>query len=176
MRVRRTRSSFADLARGELPFRRTLGNLSNMDYREFRRLRDGGISNLPPAAAAVLDAAASRLRRRLTSSAMFAEVTVETTDDAERLLIAGVHYRPGTPVKQVSSYLEAVWISELRLPGLDAFAFHVEDGHVELESFTGDKDSGYFLTLHLLAEQGTAQEFADPAVPAEGAKRRWFRR
>jgi hypothetical protein len=159
-----------------------------MDYREFRRLREGCISNLPPASDAIAEAAADKLRQRLQSSARFAEVTVERTDDPERLLVASVRYRPGTPVAQVSSYLEAVWVAELRLPGLDAFNFHTSEGHVELESFTGDKSSGYFLTLHLLAEEGSAQDFE--ALPPAGGdsgdrtrsadagrtKRRWLRR
>lgn len=159
-----------------------------MDYREFRRLRQGCISNLPPASSTVLDAAAATLHRRLTSNALFADVTVETSTDPERLLVALVHYRPGAPTAQVSSHLEAVWVTELRLPGLDAYNFHTDHGHVELESFTGDKSSGYFLTMHLVAEEGTAEEFLDrepgqqqaaaPQEEAAGQKsaRRWFRR
>ena len=83
---------------------------------------------------------------------MFAHVEVEITEDPERLLIAMVRYRPGTPERQVSSFLEAVWISELRLSGLDVFNFLAEDGHVEFESVTGDQVSGYFLSLHLIAD------------------------
>ena len=86
-----------------------------------------------------MTAAASKLHRRLASSAMFAQVEVEVTEDPERLLVALVHYRPGTPKRQVASYLEAVWITELRLDGLDLFHFLVEDGHVELEAATGDQ-------------------------------------
>lgn len=140
------------------------------------------MSNLPPAGQGTLDAAAARLRHRLTASARFANVAVETSEDPERLVVAAVDYRPGTPVAQVSSYLEAVWVSELRLPGLDAFNFHTEAGHVELESFTGDKASGYFLTLHLLAREGTAEDFAArPAGEQEtteprATRRRWLRR
>lgn len=154
-----------------------------MDYLEFRRLRQGCISNLPPASSTVLDAAASTLRRRLTSNALFADVTVETSGDPERLLVGLVHYRPGAPTAQVSSHLEAVWVTELRLPGLDAYNFHTDGGHVELESFTGDKSSGYFLTMHLVAEEGSAEEFVDRApepqqtdAPQEKSARRWFRR
>lgn len=116
---------------------------------------------------------------------MFAQVEVEATEDPERLLVALVRYRPGTPERQVCSFLEAVWISELRLPGLDAFHFLAEKGHVELESVTGDQDSGYFLTLHLIALEGSAQDFEGsagaetaPATEAEAApptKKRWFR-
>jgi hypothetical protein len=113
---------------------------------------------------------------------MFAGVTVETTRDPERLLVAEVRFRPGTPVAKVSSYLEAIWVSELRLPSLGEFNFLTEDGHVELESFTGDRAAGYFLTLHLLAVEGDPQDFEGPA-PTESAltgdrlrKRRWFGR
>ena len=116
---------------------------------------------------------------------MFAQVEVEVTKDPERLLVALVRYRPGTPERQVCSFLEAVWISELRLPGLDAFHFLAEKGHVELESVTGDQDSGYFLSLHLIALEGSAEDFegsaaAETAPPtqAEAApptKKRWFR-
>lgn len=115
---------------------------------------------------------------------MFAQVEVEVTDDPDRLLVALVHYRPGTPERQVSSFLEAVWITELRLPGLDAFHFLVEQGHVELESATGDQDSGYFLSLQLIAIEGSAEDFErsadlDTAPPvkteAPPTKKRWFR-
>jgi hypothetical protein len=153
-----------------------------VDYLEFRRLRQGCISNLPPANIAVLDAAASTLRRRLTSNALFADVTIETSSDPERLLVGLVHYRPGAPTPQVSSHLEAVWVTELRLPGLDAYNFHTDGGHVELESFTGDKSSGYFLTMHLVAEEGSPEQFTDTAStkqadePKEKGARRWFRR
>ena len=115
---------------------------------------------------------------------MFAHVEVEVTEDPERLLIAMVRYRPGTPERQVSSFLEAVWISELRLSGLDVFNFIAEDGHVELESVTGDQESGYFLSLHLVATEGSAEDFeagADSETPPNSAdappsKKRWLRR
>lgn len=110
---------------------------------------------------------------------MFAEVSVETTEDADRLVVASLRYQPGTPVKQVSSYLEAVWVAELRLDGLDAFHFATAEGHVELESVTGDAASGYFITLHLTADEGSAEDFVERPPAAEdapAAKRRWFRR
>lgn len=115
---------------------------------------------------------------------MFAHVEVEITDDPERLLVALVRYRPGTPKRQVSSFLEAVWISELRLPGLDMFHFLVEDGHIELESATGDQDSGYYLTLQLIALEGSAEDFegrgdleagTQASTDTPPTKKRWFR-
>lgn len=115
--------------------------------------------NLPPATEAQTAAAASSLRRRLVSSVMFAQVEVEVTEDPERLLVSMVRFRPGTPERQVASFLEAVWITELRLDGLDVFNFLIEKGHVELEAATGDQDSGYFLTLQLIALEGDAQDF-----------------
>ena len=116
---------------------------------------------------------------------MFTQVEVEVTEDPLRLLVAMVRYRPGTPARQVSSFLEAVWISELRLPGLDVFHFLAEEGHVELESVTGDQASGYFLSLHLIATEGSAEDFenrADAGTPphvttdAPPSKKRWLRR
>jgi hypothetical protein len=145
---------------------------------EFVRLRAGLTANLPPATGPLIDAAASRLRRRLVSSVMFAQVEVEITEDPERLLVALVRYRPGTPKRQVSSFLEAVWISELRLPGLDMFHFIVEDGHIELESATGDQESGYYLSLQLIALEGSAEDFESrPELQPEAppTKKRWFR-
>jgi hypothetical protein len=125
---------------------------------EFVQLRAALTANLPPAPGALIDAAASRLHRRLVSSVMFAQVEVEVMEDPERLLVAMARYRPGTPERQVSSFLEAVWITELRLPGLDVFHFLAENGHVELESVTGDQESGYFLSLHLIAVEGGAED------------------
>lgn len=116
---------------------------------------------------------------------MFAEVEVETSEDTNQLLVALVRYRPGTQARQVASYLEAVWISELRLPGLDAFNFLIEDGHVELESVTGDQSSGYFLSLHLIALESDSDDFEASSataarLQAEDApaptKKNWFRR
>jgi hypothetical protein len=156
-----------------------------VDNREVRRLKDGLVINLPPAAGAVLDTAASTLRRRLATSDMFADVEVEVNEDTDQLLVALVRYRPGTPARQVASYLEAVWISELRLPGLDAFHFFVEEGHVELEAVTGDQDSGYFLTLHLIALASDSEDFEASSAAtarrqaeadASAAKKGWFRR
>lgn len=148
------------------------------------RLRAGLTTNLPPASGALVDAAAARLRQRLVSSVMFARVEVEVTDDPNRLIVALVRYRPGMRERQVASFLEAVWISELRLPGLDVFNFLAEDGHVELESVTGDQASGYFLSLNLIAVEGTAEDFEgkpedfETQAPADAAptKRRWLRR
>ena len=91
---------------------------------------------------------------------MFAQVEVEVTEDPERLLVALVRFRPGTPERQVASFLEAVWITELRLSGLDVFNFLIDEGHVELEAATGDQDSGYFLSLQLIALKGDDQDFA----------------
>ena len=110
---------------------------------------------------------------------MFARVEVEVTEDPDRLLVAMVRYRPGTPERQVSSFLEAVWMSELRLPGLDVYNFLAEDGHVELESVTGDQAAGYFLSLNLIAVEGTAEDFAgtpDVEADAPPTKKRWLRR
>lgn len=139
-----------------------------MDREEFLPLRDALINNLPPASGALIDGAASRLRQRLSSSVMFAQAEVEVTEDRDRLLVAMVHFRPGTPERQVASFLEAVWITELRLSGLDVFHFFIEDGHVELEAVTGDQESGYFLSLQLVAVEGDAEDFersADSTTP-----------
>jgi hypothetical protein len=130
-----------------------------VDRVEFLRLRLALTNNLPPASGALIDDAASRLRQRLVSSVMFAQVEVDVTDDAERLLVAMVRFRPGTPERQVASFLEAVWITELRLSGLDVFHSLTEDGHVEFEAVTGDQDSGYFVSLQLIALEGDAQDF-----------------
>ena len=155
-------------ARVALPDRVPCGSLTGVDRVEFVRLRRGLTTNLPPASGALIDDAASRLRRRLASSVMFAQVEVEVTDDPERLLVALVRFRPGTPERQVASFLEAVWITELRLSGLDVFNFLVEDGHVELEAVTGDQDSGYFVSLQLIALEGDAQDFQGrPSSPEE---------
>lgn len=139
-----------------------------MDRVEFVQLREAMTANLPPASGALTADASSKLRRRLVSSVMFAEVEVEVTEDPERLLIAMVRFRPGTPERQVASFLEAVWITELRLDGLDVFNFLVEDGHVEFEAATGDQDTGYFLSLQLIAVEGDAQDFEGrPSSPSE---------
>ena len=139
-----------------------------MDRVEFVQLREAMTVNLPPASGAQTADAAAKLRRRLVSSVMFAEVEVEVTEDPERLLIAMVRFRPGTPERQVASFLEAVWITELRLDGLDVFNLLVEDGHVEFEAATGDRDSGYFLSLQLIALEGEAADFEGrPSSPAE---------
>ena len=102
---------------------------------------------------------------------MFAQVEVELTEDPERLLVALVRFRPGTPERQVASFLEAVWITELRLSGLDVFHSLTEPGHVEFEAVTGDQDSGYFLSLQLIALEGDAQDFEGrptTAIPPPG--------
>lgn len=157
-----------------------------MDLGEFRQLRAGLIMNLPAAQGDALASAADKLRRRLESSSMFADVEVETTDDEDRLIIAMLRYRPGTAPRRVASFLEAIWVTEVRLPGLDAFHFVVEDGHVELESATGGRESQCFLTLHLVALEGTEEEFAAAVADAEerraragrvgSGRRRWFGR
>ncbi len=59
--------------------------------------------------------------------------------------------------------------------------FERADSGIELEAVTGDKTSNYFLTLHLLAEEGRAEDFdepdrADPDPGTTTAKRRWLRR
>ena len=169
----------------QLPIRLPSGSLTSVDRVEFVRLRAALTNNLPPASGALIDAAASRLRQRLVSSVMFAQAEVEVTEDPQRLLVAMVRYRPGMSERQVSSFLEAVWISELRLPGLDVFHFLSEDGHVELESITGDQDSGYYLSLHLIAIEGSAEDFegrtqdfetlAPVTTDAPPTKKRWFR-
>ena len=106
---------------------------------------------------------------------MFAQVEVEVTEDPERLLVALVRFRPGTPERQVASFLEAVWITELRLSGLDVFNFLIDEGHVELEAATGDTDSGYFLSLQLIALKGDDQDFEgkdhSPDLPSTRIRR-----
>ena len=144
---------------------------------------------IPPASdaaatGAVLEDAADRLRRRLVASVMFARVEVEVTQDPERLLVALVRYRPGTPERQVSSFLEAVWITELRLSAMDVFTFHLEDGQVELDAVTGDQASGYFVSLQLVALRGDPEDFEDadratpPAESSDGSrgKRRFWKK
>ncbi len=162
-----------------MPIPLAWGSLTRVDRVEFMQLRDALTANLPPASGAPLDAAAARLRRRLGSSVMFAQVEVEVTEDPERLVVALVRFRPGTPGRQVASFLEAVWITELRLSGLDVFNFLVEPGHVELEAATGDHDAGYFLSLQLIALEGDVKDFTGDSVPppteteAPSRKRFW---
>lgn len=169
--------------RASLPIGPHSGSLGRVDRIEFKLLREGLTTNLPPAAGALVDDAAARLRRRLESSRMFAQVELEVTEDPERLLIALVRYRPGTPERQVASFLEALWITELRLSGLDAFNFFTDPGHVELEAVTGDTEAGYFISLQLIALEGDAEEFAraDAAPPAPepddaGRKKRFWKK
>lgn len=170
--------------RPPLPFPPKSGTLARVDRAEFMQLREAVTNNLPPASGTPLDDAAARLRDRLVSSVMFARVEVEVTEDPERLLVALVRFRPGTRPRQVSSFLEAVWITELRLSALDAFNFLVADGQVELEAVTGDQGAGYFISLLLVALEGEAQDFegdrqgvrdADgkSTDPARGRKRFW---
>jgi hypothetical protein len=135
-----------------------------MDLVAFRLLRDGLTTNIRPARGADLDSAGAKLRNRLVTSTMFAKVEIEETDDVNNLLIGLVHYRPGVSVRQVAAYLEAVWVTELRLEGWDAFSFQVEKGHVELEAATRDTESSQFLTLHLIALEGSATDFGAPRV------------
>ena len=71
-----------------LPFPPKSGTLARVDRAEFLQLREAVTNNLPPASGAPLDDAAARLRRRLVSSVMFAQVEVEVTDDPDRLLVA----------------------------------------------------------------------------------------
>lgn len=150
---------------------------------DFLRLRAGLIINLPPAQGPVLHAAEAKLRRRLESSSMFTGVEVEATEDPDHLLVAMVRYRPGTNERRVASFLEAIWVTELRLEALDAFHFLVEDGHVELQSVTGDRAAHYFITLHLVAQEGSEDDFEDLPEPggqsaeASGREgRRWWLR
>lgn len=152
-----------------MPFPPKSGTLARVDRAEFMQLREAVTNNLPPASGAPLADAAARLRRRLVASVMFAQVEVEVTDDPERLLVALVRYRPGTRPRQVSSFLEAVWITELRLSALDAFNFLVEDGQVELEAVTGDQGAGYFVSLLLVALEGDAQDFDGEPKPVDDA-------
>jgi hypothetical protein len=151
-----------------------------VDPNDFARLRGGLIINLPPASGPVLTSAELLLRDRLVSSAMFSKVEVDATDDPDHLLVAMVRYRPGTSERQVASYLEAIWVTELRLPGLDAFNFRVENRYVEMQAVTGNKEDRYFITLHLIAEEGAAGDFearhggvSEPEV--KGRRKRWFR-
>ncbi len=69
-------------------------------------------------------------------------------------------------------------MSELRLPGLDVFHFLTEDGQVELESVTGDHESGYFLSLQLIAVEGGADFEPLPPINTDAppTKKRWLRR
>lgn len=130
-----------------------------MDSKEFRGLRAGLTSNLPAARGVVLEAAAAKLRTRLENSEMFAEVEVETTDQETNLLVAMVRYRPGTSGRLVASFLEAVWVTELRVEGLDAFTALIESDHVEFQAVTGDNAADCFITLHLVAQAGTDATF-----------------
>jgi hypothetical protein len=135
-----------------------------MELVAFQSLRDGLTANIRPARGSDLDSAKAKLHKRLVASAMFAKVEIETTDVLDHLLIGLVHYRPGTSERQVAAYLEAVWVTELRLDGWDAFSFHVEKGHVELEAATRDTASTQFVTLQLIALEGSAADFAAPRV------------
>jgi hypothetical protein len=148
----------------------------------FQKLRGGLTANISPATGAELEGAAARLRKLLKSSAMLAQVEVETTDDPDQLLIAMVRYLPGMSAPEVAGYLEKSWLSELRYLGWDAFSLLVEDGHVELEAATMDGDASHFVTVHLVASEGVPADFEAPAVvPSEWVSapkpaRRWTHR
>lgn len=141
-----------------------------MELMAFQKLRGGLKTNVSPASGVELEAAESRLRALLTSSAMFGWVEVESTDDPDRLLIAMVNYRPELSEQDIVSYLQRAWVGELRYLGWDAHSFLVEDGHVELEAATMHGDASHFVTLHVVARSGVPAERGIPGQRIKAAK------
>ncbi|MGZ4444951.1 MAG: hypothetical protein ACXVXC_17445 [Nocardioidaceae bacterium] len=135
-----------------------------MDLMAFQKLRGGLKANVSPATGETLEAAEARLRTLLTSSVLFGNVEVASTEDSDRLLIAMVNFRPGTSEQLVSEYLRQAWTNELRYLGWDACSFLVEDGHVELQAATLHESASHYITLHIVA---TAGVFAESEIPSQ---------
>ncbi len=135
-----------------------------MDMMAFQKLRGGLKGNAAPATGEDLEAAESRLRTLLKSSALFGNVEVAVTDDPDRLLIAMVNYRPETTEEEVTDFLASSWVSHLRYRGWDAHAFLVDNEHVELQAATLHASGSHYVTMHVVA---TAGLIAEPEIPVQ---------
>jgi hypothetical protein len=154
-----------------------------MELMAFQKLRGGLTMNVSPASGIELEAAESRLRTLLTSSAMFGHVEVDKTGEADHLLVAMVYYRPELCEQDIVNYLEKLWVGELRYLGWDAHSFLVEDGQVELQAATMHGDASHYVTLHVMARAGIpadaaipTQRASDPAKPVLARLRRRLRK
>jgi hypothetical protein len=137
-----------------------------MELMAFQKLRGGLKMNVSPASGIELEAAESRLRTLLTSSAMFGYVEVDTTQEPDHLLIAMVHYRSELCEQDIVNYLQKLWVGDMRYLGWDAYSFLVEDGQVELQAATMHGDATHYVTLHVVARAGIP---ADAAIPNQRA-------
>lgn len=124
------------------------------------------------AAGEALESDEFRLRTALKASALFGNVEVASTGDADRLLIAMVDYLPGTDAEQVQDYLGGIWNGQVRYRGWDAHAFLVEADHVEMQAATLHSSGRHFVSVHIIA---TTSAFESQGLPA-GVRRKVPRR
>lgn len=138
-----------------------------MDLVGFHKLRTAvQQSSGRPAAEDVL-AVERRLWSALVSAGTFADVEVDRTDDADRLVIAMCRFPGRLSVEEVAWTLERLWLDRLRYDFWEAHTLIVARGQVELEAASRAGAGGHFVTLHVLAQQSP--------IPAQRGPRSWAR-
>jgi hypothetical protein len=126
-----------------------------MRLTEYRTLRRGVQTNAFPAQADDLRPLEERLYHDLTTTGVFDDVEVGTTDDVDHLLIALCRFRPELHQEDVAQLLERLWEDRLRYGFWAAHATLVDKEQVELQGATRAGVHGHYATVHIVAQRAT---------------------
>ena len=94
----------------------------------------------------------SILRDVFTDSGLFDTVEVEHTDDPDRLIVSLCQYHPNLAGHDVADAVEELWDQRVRYSFWEAHSIWVDDGQVEFQAATRESSSGFYVTVHLVAQ------------------------
>lgn len=120
---------------------------------EYSKLRTGVQLNARRATLPEVRSTALELQRELKATGFFANVEVDWTDNADRLVVAMCTFHPGLTDEQAAVRLEQVWQDKVRFGYWAAHSTLVTKGQVELQAATLRTVGGPYLTLHVVAQR-----------------------
>jgi hypothetical protein len=137
-----------------------------MELRDFYKIRAGLKMNAPSAPTAAVEAMEQSLLAALRSSTLLHSAEVDSTDDPDRRLIAMVGFRPELSEAAVAAELERLWTERVQYTHWEAHAVLLDDDQVELQGGTLVSRTGYYVTVHVVAQRLEAPVEVEPVAPA----------
>jgi hypothetical protein len=137
-----------------------------MELRDFYKIRAGLQLNAPSAPALAVEAMEVTLLEALRSSSLLHSVEVDSTDDADRRLIAMAGFGEEHSEAAVAAELERLWSERVHYAHWEAHAVLVDEDQVELQGGTLVSKDGFYVTVHVVAQRSEAPDDHEPVVAA----------
>lgn len=127
-----------------------------MQIAEYYSMRRAIQANAPAPDRAAVAAMETDLRAALLATGLFHTVEVDTTDDADRLVIAMCGFAPEVDIQHAAQALASLWSKQVAYGFWRAQTVRVDKTQVELQGATRYSRQGHYATVHLIAQEAPA--------------------